>query len=210
MKRIGLTQRVDIKSDYGERRDALDQKWYLLLAEMHMIPVPLPNLSPLLAPIMLEELHIDGVIFTGGNSLCHLDRKAQDRAPERDAFELALIAHAEHLSLPIFGICRGMQLINYYFGGKLVKVKGHVATNHQLISINSSIELPTVVNSYHSWTIPDDGLANPLEIVGKDLDGNIEAYIHQTKKIAGITWHPERETEINILDLNFIKSILYD
>ncbi len=210
MKRIGLTQRVDIITDYGERRDALDQKWYLLLLEMNMMPVPLPNLSPSLVPVMLEELQLEGIIFTGGNSLCHLDEIAKDRAPERDAFELALIAHSEHLSLPIFGVCRGMQIINHYFGGKLVRIKDHVAKKHELISENPSIELPKVVNSYHSWTIPNDGLANPLEVVGKDSDENVEAYIHRAKKIAGITWHPEREDELNILDLNFIKRILHD
>lgn len=208
MKRIGLTQRVDIITDCGERRDALDQRWHLLLLEMNMMPVPLPNVLPSLAPLMLEELKLDGVIFTGGNSLCHLDETANNRAPERDAFELALLAHAEDLSLPIFGVCRGMQIINHYFRGKLVRIKGHVAKRHEITSVNPSIELPKVVNSYHSWTIPSDGLGNPLEVVGKDSDGNIEAYIHRDKKIAGITWHPERESELNKLDLNFIKGII--
>jgi putative glutamine amidotransferase len=210
MKRIGLTQRVDIITDYGERRDALDQRWHLLLLEMNMMPVPLPNVLPSLAPLMLEELKLDGVIFTGGNSLCHLDEMANDRAPERDKFELALIAHAIDLSLPFFGVCRGMQIINHYFGGRLVKIKNHVAKRHEIISVNPSVKLPKTVNSYHSWTIPGDGLANPLEVAGRDCDGNIEAYIHRDKKIAGIAWHPERENELNKLDLSFISRIIHD
>ncbi|EGR0766875.1 peptidase C26, partial [Vibrio parahaemolyticus] len=91
MKRIGLTQRVDVISNYGERRDAIDQKWCSLLLEMNMLPIPLPNISPSIAFNLFEQLSLDGVILTGGNSLSHLDVLASDLAPERDAFELALI-----------------------------------------------------------------------------------------------------------------------
>jgi gamma-glutamyl-gamma-aminobutyrate hydrolase PuuD len=210
MKLIGLTQRVDNITSYGERRDALDQRWYSLLLELDMIPVPLPNISPSLVPVILKEFKLDGIILTGGNSLCHLDEFANDQAPERDAFELALIAHAEKLSIPMLGICRGMQVINHYFGGRLIEIKDHIAKDHKLVSIKSSISLPTIVNSYHSWTIPHDGLGHNLEAVGKDLSGNVEAFIHHTKRFAGLTWHPERESKPNMLDLNFIKSIFHD
>lgn len=208
MKRIGLTQRVDVIADYGERRDALDNRWYLLMLELNMMPIPLPNLSPSLAPAILEDLRIEGVIFTGGNSLCYLDEASSASAPERDAFELALLKHAEELSLPVFGVCRGMQIINHYFRGSLVKVKGHAAQRHAITAVNPSIKLPKMVNSYHAWTIPSDGLAKPLEVIGKDPDGNIEAFIHRNKNIAGITWHPERESELNKLDLKFIEGII--
>jgi putative glutamine amidotransferase len=210
MKLIGLTQRVDIVSSYDETRDALDQRWYSLLLSLDMIPVPLPNVSPSLAPRMIKELKLDGIIFTGGNSLCHLDELAKDRSPERDAFELALIDYAEKQAIPIFGVCRGMQIINHYFGGRLVKVEGHVAKKHGLVVLKPTISLPKIVNSYHSWGIPHNGLGDDLEIVATDLNGNIEAFTHHSKKITGITWHPEREFEFNKLDLNFIKRSFYD
>lgn len=210
MKRIGITQRVDIISSYGERRDALDQQWYKLLLELNILPIPLPNISPEFVSVFVDDLRLDGVLLTGGNSLSHLDFSAEDKAPERDAFELALLSYAEKKAIPVFGICRGMQVINHYFGGGLVKVEGHIAQNHKLISLKESIPLPSMVNSYHSWAVPNGGLANVLDAIAVDEAGNIEAFSHKEKKIAGIGWHPEREIKFNILDLNFIKSNFYD
>lgn len=43
MKRIGLTQRVQVVPDRGERRDCLDQNWTRLLLSLEMLPLPLVN-----------------------------------------------------------------------------------------------------------------------------------------------------------------------
>ncbi|HDM8185459.1 TPA: gamma-glutamyl-gamma-aminobutyrate hydrolase family protein [Vibrio harveyi] len=208
MKRIGLTQRVDLISNYGERRDALDQKWYSLLLDMGMLPVPLPNISPEYVPNFIDGLQLDGIVFTGGNSLCHLDEMANDRAPQRDIFELALIEYTQKQDLPIFGICRGMQIINHYFGGILCSVEGHVAVSHEITSLTSAIDLPKRVNSFHGWTIPSNGLGQNLKPIAQDINGNIEGFIHEKKRVAGITWHPERVTPFDNRDLKFIKRIL--
>lgn len=39
----------------------------------------------------------------------------------RDEQELALVARARRNSIPIFGICRGLQVLNVAFGGSLVQ-----------------------------------------------------------------------------------------
>ncbi|CAH1547079.1 Peptidase C26 [Vibrio harveyi] len=208
MKHIGLTQRVDIISSYGERRDAIDQQWYSLFFEMNMMPVLLPNIPPEYVSEYFTEFQLDGIVFTGGNSLCHLDKNAYDCAPERDLFELTLIEHTQKINLPIFGVCRGMQIINHYFGGNLHPVKGHIAINHDISSLSTAIELPRTVNSFHGWTIPENGLGQHLKPIAQDMDGNIEGFIHETKRVAGIAWHPERVTPFNRLDLQFMKRIL--
>ena len=43
MKKIGITQRVQEIEEYGEYRDALDQRWSDLITKLECIPVPLAN-----------------------------------------------------------------------------------------------------------------------------------------------------------------------
>jgi len=208
MKRIGLTQRVDIIPSYGERRDALDQQWYSLLLKMNMLPIPLPNTSSELVSKLVEEFHLDGVIFTGGNSLSHLNESALDQAPERDMFELEMIRHALDIGLPLFGVCRGMQILNHYFGGVLKPISGHVANQHPIFSVDSDQHILQYVNSFHDWAVPNSGLGDGLEIVAVDLQGNIEAFIHTQHKVAGIMWHPERKDGDDTYTLNLMEKIL--
>ena len=39
--------------------------------------------------------------------------------PERDHFDMMLLKEAERRDLPVFAICRGMQVLNVYRGGSL-------------------------------------------------------------------------------------------
>src|SRR4030095_8238040 len=44
-----------------------------------------------------------------------------DVEPLRDEFEIALVREARSRNLPIFAICRGLQVLNVAFGGTLVQ-----------------------------------------------------------------------------------------
>jgi putative glutamine amidotransferase len=210
MKRIGLTQRVDIIPHYGERRDALDQQWYTLLLKVGLMPIPLPNINVDNAIDLLNSLSLDGILLTGGNSLTYLDDTALDCAPERDAFEAVIISYAIQQGLPILGICRGMQMLNHSFGGSLQKVSGHIAQEHSILSLNTDYTFPKYVNSFHGWAIPQKGLADDLLALAEDEAGNIEAFLHRHYSILGIMWHPERVTNFNHFDLKLIKAFYYD
>ncbi len=210
MKRIGLTQRVDIIPHYGERRDALDQQWYALMLRLGLIPIPLPNINSSNALDLLESFSLDGIILTGGNSLSYLDETALDCAPERDVFEAIIISYAIQQGLPLLGICRGMQMLNHSFGGSLQKVSGHIAQNHPIFSVDNNYIFPSQVNSFHGWAIPEKGLAADLSVLAKDEAGNIEAFKHKLHSILGIMWHPERVNDFNHLDLKLLKEFFYD
>jgi len=43
MSCIAVTQRVDVVQAYGERRDALDQRWQEFLRRCELVPLPCPN-----------------------------------------------------------------------------------------------------------------------------------------------------------------------
>lgn len=207
MKRIGLTHRVDYIKSYGERRDSIDQAWYDLILSMEMLPIPLPNLPDDIACKLLDALDLDGIILTGGNSISSLDCNSRDCAPERDAFESAVITYCLERNIPLIGVCRGMQVINHYFGGDFVQVEGHVATQHKIECVDNKFELPATVNSFHSWAIPISNLGNNLNMIAHDSMGNAEAFSHNRDTILGIMWHPEREKEFSSIDINLIKRI---
>jgi gamma-glutamyl-gamma-aminobutyrate hydrolase PuuD len=209
VKRLGITQRVEVVLDYGERRDCLDQRWSEFVLELGFIPVPLPNVGPDLAEALTGNLRLDAVLLSGGNTLAELDPEAADTAPERDLFEHALIDVATGLSLPVVGVCRGMQVINLHLGGSLSKVDGHVASRHALhAKPNFNDIIATDANSYHNWGIAPGQLAEPLCPVAMDDEGYTEAYIHRRASISGIMWHPEREQPARHPDVELLKHLL--
>ncbi len=68
-----------------------------------------------------------GLLLTGGSDVDparygqppHPDTNAPD--PDRDAFELAVVAQASASGLPTLAICRGLQVLNVARGGTLVQ-----------------------------------------------------------------------------------------
>jgi len=198
MKLIGITQRVDIHPTYGERRDALDQRWYQFFLYCGFIPILIPNCIKT-CRALLARVQLDGFVFTGGNSPMHY---AGD-APERDDVEAFLIEHCETVGLPILGVCRGMQMIQLHYGGSLDCIKGHV---NKIIEIKTDEEqLPRFVNSYH--TLATTITKKPLLTKAKSSDNIVKAIEHSHYSIFGIMWHPERNTPYCDEDIQLFKDI---
>lgn len=208
MNRIGITQRVERVESYAESRDCLDQRWWELLWQLGAVPVPLPNLPADRVDAALDRLDLQAVILSGGNDLCAIAADSPSASPLRDEFETGLVRRCLQLELPMLGVCRGMQMLNLYFGGSLAPVEGHIAVEHTIRARSDRYELPASVNSYHGWGVPPDQLAEDLEPLATDLDGNIEAFTHRQKKILGIMWHPERAAKPQPLDIQLMKQFL--
>lgn len=208
MKKIAITQRVDHIADYGEYRDCLDQNWTGFLLAINCFPLPLPTLEAKFINDYCSELKPDGIILSGGNSIACLDPKASDSCIARDNFENGLIEYALERNIPVIGVCRGMQVLNLFFGGSLSPVDNHIAKRHHL-DINSEYNdfISNDVNSFHGWGIPKSGLSRELTPLASDKEGNIEAFRHTQHSIFGIMWHPERETPFSSTDINLFQSI---
>jgi gamma-glutamyl-gamma-aminobutyrate hydrolase PuuD len=113
----------------------------------------------------------------------------------------------DHLNLD--AVILSMQIINTKYGGRLSLVAGHVATTHELEVEEEFRDLmPTPVNSYHNWAIGPGDLSPEFAPIAFDADQNIEAFQHQSKKLAGIMWHPERENPFRSLDVELIKKFI--
>lgn len=201
MKRIGLTQRVDVISRYSERRDALDQRWAAFMERIGLCPVPLSNRLEHPEPY-LKALRLDGAVLTGGNDLESVAAPGA-AVPERDRFERNLVKHSLERRLPIVGVCRGAQMLNACFGGSVVLLEGHVRSRHVLQRLVGAADysLAVDVNSFHAYGITQASLATGLKPLALAEDGSVEAFVDESGLCLGILWHPEREQPFGEADL---------
>lgn len=178
--------RVTQADAYVEPRDSISWDWIRCLEARGVETILIPN--ALSDPVGFLEIYSpDLVIMTGGDDL--------GRHEERDDTEQAILTHAISGALPVFGVCRGMQLINQYFGGKVTQIKGHVATDHHIYPkppFEEQYGCEKIVNSFHSLAIKPADLGTELDGFAVDSDGNIEGFYHQKYPIAAVMWHPER------------------
>lgn len=186
MKRIAISQRVDAIENRRERRDALDQRVGIWVIAAGWIPCPVPNIPEGIAA-WLEEIAPDGIILSGGNDI--------GRCRERDSTERSLIAYAALHSLPLLGICRGMQMLAVEAGASLRRVDGHATGPHCI-----SGDITGEVNSFHEWALAS--LPEGYRELARSADGNIEAMAHQGLPWEGWMWHPERTEPFSADDLS--------
>jgi gamma-glutamyl-gamma-aminobutyrate hydrolase PuuD len=196
MKRIGISQRLDFYADRGERRDALDQRWAEFLWPLGLVAFPLPSLCPNTVSY-ITALKLDGFILSGGNNL--------GEVPERDALECAILTYAQMNFLPVIGVCRGMEFMNVFAGGRLRDVTGHVAVTHEITGPMADTYGIKHVNSYHSIGCMLDDIASELSVVAQSNDGLVEAVHHKDLPWLGIMWHPERSSPYTPEDCQVFK-----
>lgn len=130
--------------------------------------------------------NFDGVVISPGPGL-----------PENAGTLLPFIKKNLH-SIPILGICLGLQAIAEVFGAQLTNLKKVYHGESSDISIldnNSSLfkDLPSTiqVGRYHSWAITENTLPNELSITAIDNSGTIMAIEHTFYPIAAVQFHPE-------------------
>ena len=196
-KTIFYTQRVYDVVEYKERRDTIDQRLPRFLDKCDFLPIGLPNDVDIAKKIVSNVNH-EGVLLSGGNTLAEYGGDA----PERDVMEHWLLDYAIQHEIPVFGICRGMQLIMSHFGVRLHNVENHVSKCH---AVNGLIARDSV-NSYHNMAVLEtDNIKEHFDIISVAGDGVVEAIKHKVYQIAAIMWHPEREKEYCEDDCALIK-----
>ncbi len=195
LKKIGISLRIVKDPNYGEKRDAISHDWSQFFEKLNIIPIFIPNtLSDV--SLFLDQFELDGIILSGGDDFgCDI---------ERDNTEENLLKYGIKKEIPILGICRGMQLINNHFGGKIIKTndKKHVKLNHPIKIVEDDYSKifgeKISVNSFHENIISKENIGKNLEpfAIFKN-DDTIEGFFHTKYSIIGVMWHPEREPNEN-------------
>lgn len=187
MLRVVITQRVDVKPETQERRDALDQAWWdqlesILKQKLNLFPVPNQQATE----EWLEHVAPHLIVLSGGNDI--------GEAADRDALETRILQYAVRKAIPVLGVCRGMQMLNVFLGGSLSKLSNHVAVMHSVFNHEAESSLKAMtVNSFHNYGITTADLSTKLEPLFLHSDGSIEAARHRQFNWLGIMWHPERD-----------------
>jgi putative glutamine amidotransferase len=180
----------------------------------------------ILGASMAVELALDGIgglMLTGGDDVAPSrygeapHGSVVEAEPGRDEFEIALVAAARARNLPIFAICRGVQVLNVACGGTLVQdipsqIAGALA--HSLavpqhepyelaheVWVDKDSLLATLmrerlvdesieVNSRHHQAVKD--VAKGFVASATAPDGVIEAIEDPKARFClGVQWHPE-------------------
>ena len=199
MKRIVVSQRVDVLENRAEVRDALDQKLVQFLVEIGFLTYPAPNSlvemqNGELLKSWLQGIKPEAIVLSGGNNIGDFT--------SRDKTEDTLIRYASNEKLPLLGICRGMQMIAHYHGASLVPLTGHVRERHRLDG-----EVSWEVNSFHDFAI--ESCPTSFKVFATcTTDGNVEGIKHDYLPWEGWMWHPEREDSFCELQLARAKRLL--
>lgn len=200
--------------------DEKDSYWMLPgymqgIEEAGGIPLMLPMTADAGTLSQITEL-VDGILLTGGHDvspslygeakspLCGVPCKVRDEM-EPKLIELMLGADK-----PIFGICRGIQLLNAALGGTLYQdlpaenpseVDHHMVPPYDravhTVRIVPDTALASIlgkdmlgVNSYHHQAVKD--LSDRLLPAAYSEDGLIEAaYMPDKRFVLAVQWHPE-------------------
>lgn len=199
----------------GYRRSYVNQDYVEAILRAGGIPFIIPFNEDLESIREMVE-HVDGVILSGGHDVNPYNYgedpllKIGEVFPERDVFDMEIYKTAVKFNKPVFGICRGFQIINVVNGGSLyqdlsyadfVKLKHDQQDNPSQATHFVKFEEGTFlrdilgeeskVNSFHHQILKD--VAPGFKVVAKSPDGVVESIQKITEDcfVVGVQWHPE-------------------
>ena len=200
MLRIGM-------SDCGKRNDRY-RDFLMKLPESEVVVLGENSLAS------LEKC--DALVLTGGKDIApELYADWPDETVQadsaRDGVEFGLMETAMKKGLPVLGICRGLQVINVYFGGSLIiDLEKYYDRNHRAVSEDedrfhgvrlfegsrlmefTKLESGQVNSAHHQAA---DRIGRGLRVAARADDGTVEAIEGNDDlpcRIISVQWHPER------------------
>ncbi|MDP7395845.1 MAG: gamma-glutamyl-gamma-aminobutyrate hydrolase family protein [Lentisphaeria bacterium] len=166
---------------------------------------------------------LDGLILAGGGDIDPALYGGEDHDTvymtdiDRDRDEIAMVRRAVDADVPLFGICRGMQIVNVALGGSLhshlpdiIDELDHRVANPaaapddpnpttftpHLVSIAPGSKLSALLGvteceiaSWHHQAVRQ--VPESLQVVATAADGTVEAVESCDHRLFAVQWHPE-------------------
>lgn len=217
-----------------------DKRGNLLVPSGYMDALMACGAMPVILPLTDGEQDVRelldmcrGFLFTGGHDVApglYGEEPLPGCGPaheERDKLEGELLRQAFEADRPIFGICRGIQVINVLMGGTLyqdIPSQCPDALRHHMLPLDDvpwhQVELKPEtplyrifqrrtlkVNSYHHQAVKE--LAPGLVETARSPDGFIEGvYCLEKSFVLAVQWHPELMWETDEGQLALIQSFV--
>lgn len=231
MLRIALSGSIT-KDDEGYNLAYANNAYVQALTRLEAMPLIVPCISNLPEPKCFQPQKcvdnnlrqyvtaaletVDALLLTGGHDV---DPRFYGEEPQsklgstlvaRDVFDFALLEVALKKQMPVLAICRGLQLINVYFGGSLYQDLNYRSENtlahtqksspdktYHSVALQANSLLAEIcqtdnlfVNSLHHQAIKE--LAPNLQSLAVAKDGLIEAFnLRNYPFLLAVQWHPE-------------------
>ena len=152
----------------------------------------------------------DGLVLPGGGDIAPALFGAADNGSRQidealDRIQLELLGKFIRMGKPVLGICKGLQIINVYFGGTLIQDlpedsrRIHEYQGGDKIHATKAAKGTFPEQLYGKYPVTNSAHHQAVGAVGDGLliaqyccDFVIEAMYHKSLPILGVQWHPER------------------
>lgn len=216
---IAITPSVGSPPKHSARATVCETAYSDCIQAVGGVPVIVP-LTAHRATLEQTLSRCQGLLLSGGGDAGEMlygrSLTADERATlsgvdaVRDEMEMCLIRAALAAGLPVFGVCRGMQMLNLAAGGTLIpdirlarpeamchRSEGAETAMHP-VSWDMATNLGDLmgaqcetVNSIHHQAV--DRLASGFKVAARASDGIVEAIeLPGNVLVAGVQFHPER------------------
>jgi putative glutamine amidotransferase len=199
---------------WDQSADLLPSSYSAAIEAVGGVPVLLPPTAPYDESAAAVVARIDGLVISGGADVdpAQYGQEPHPRTgvprPDRDAWELALLAAAAERALPTLGVCRGMQVMAVGAGGSLEQhvpdvldatthdpggdafgnVDVDIAPGSRLAEALGAASHLSVRCHHHQSVREHPG----FEAVAWAGDGGLEAIEGPGDRfLVGVQWHPE-------------------